>query len=79
MASLALAAAIVVLSLWFVAGASLVLSYLGFRLMGAIFGAMSAVAGIWLLCILPHAPLLGAINLVAGSVAIWRYFKREER
>jgi hypothetical protein len=79
MASLALAAAVVVLSLWFVAVASLVLSYLGFRLMGAIFGTMSAVAGIWLLCILPHAPLLGAMNLAAGFVAIWRYFKREER
>lgn len=79
MASLALVVAAVLLSLWFTAAASLLMSFLGFRVMGAMFGAMSAVAGIWLLFTLPHAPLLGVVNLAAGCISIWRYLKMEEK
>lgn len=73
MASLALAAAVVILSVWGLAGVSLLLSFLGFRLAGAAFGFLSVAAGLWLLCVLPHAPFLGGVNLVAGGVAVWRY------
>lgn len=79
MASLALVVTVIMLSFWFVAGASLVLTFLGCRLLGAVFGGLSAAAGIWLLCVLPHAPLLGLINLVAGGVAIRRYFSGSAR
>lgn len=81
MASLALAAAVVILSVWGVAGVSLIFTFSGFRLAGAVFGAVSVAAGAWLLCVLPHAPFLGAINLVAGGFAIQRYVqsKRKEQ
>jgi hypothetical protein len=74
MASLALAAAVVMLSVWGLAALSLICSFLGFRFAGAVTGALSFAAGLWLLCVLPHVPFLGAVNLVAGGVAVWRYF-----
>lgn len=76
MESLALLAAIIILSFWFTALASVCLTLLGFRLLGAIFGFLSCLAGIWLLFILPHAPFLGLINLFAGGFAIKRYIYR---
>lgn len=78
LASLALAVAVVMLSVWGVAALSLIFTFAGFRGAGALFGLLSALAGLWLLCVLPHAPLLGAINLVAGGVSIRRYFEEEK-
>lgn len=77
MASLALAAAVVILSIWFIAALSLFFSFLGFKLLGMIFGVLSTTAGIWLLITLPHAPFLAAINLIAGAVSIRRYFLKK--
>lgn len=62
------------LSLWGLAGLSLLLSFLGFRFAGAVVGVLSVAAGVWLVCVLPHAPFLGLVNLVAGGVAVWRHF-----
>ena len=76
MASLALAVVLVMLSVWGLAGVSLILSLAGFRLVGCVFGVLSLVAGLWLLCVLPHAPFLGAVNIAAGGVAVWRQFNR---
>ena len=76
MASLALLATLIIISFWLVAGLSLVASFLGFRLVGMVLGLLSVVAGIWLLCVLPHVPFLGLINLVAGGVAILRWRKK---
>lgn len=80
MASLALAVAVVMFAVWGLAALSLAASFLGFRSVGAAMGALSVVAGLWLLCVLPHAPFIGLLNLVAGGVAIGRYFanKNEE-
>lgn len=78
MASLALAAAVVILFVWGVAGVSLIFTFSGFRLAGAVFGAVSVAAGAWLLCVLPHVPFLGMVNLVAGAVAVSRYFNGRE-
>lgn len=75
MASLALAAALVILSLWGLAAVSLLMTFVGFRAAGALFGILSMVAGVWLLCILPHAPFLGLVNLSAGGLAVWRHVK----
>lgn len=76
MGSLALLAAVVVLSLWGVAGLSLLLSFLGFRGAGCAFGVLSFAAGLWLLFVLPHVPLLGAMNILAGVVAVHRHIDR---
>lgn len=78
MASLALAVALIMISLWGLAGLSLLLTFLGFRVVGAALGLLSAAAGVWLLFILPHAPFFGLVNLVAGVVSIRRYLHREE-
>lgn len=78
MASLAILVAAVVFSTWAVAGLSVALSCLGFRLAGAAFGAVSLAVGVWLLCVLPHVPMLGAINMVAGGVAVGRYINNRE-
>lgn len=74
MGSLALLVALIVFSFWVVAGLSVVLSLAGFRLAGAILGGLSVLMGIWLLWVLPYAPLLGLLNLAAGGFAIhkWR-------
>jgi len=79
MGSLAVLAVVVVFSLWGVAAVSLLASFLGFRLAGAVFGAISVAAGVWLLCILPYAPLLGCINILCGAVSIGRYNNREKK
>jgi hypothetical protein len=77
MGSLALVIALMLISFWLVAGVSLLLTFAGLRLAGALFGVVSAVAGTWLLCVLPYAPFLGLINLIAGGVAILRYIRRK--
>lgn len=77
MGSLALVVALMLISFWLVAGISLFLTFAGLRLAGALFGVVSAVVGIWLLCVLPYAPFLGLINLIAGGVAILRYIRRK--
>jgi hypothetical protein len=76
MESLALLAAVVMLSVWGVAGASLLLSFLGFRRVGLALGVLSAAAGVWLLCVLPHVPLLGLLSLACGAVAVRRGFRK---
>lgn len=76
MESLALMAVLVMLSLWGVAAFSLLLSFVGFRMAGAAFGVLSLAAGLWLLCVLPHAPLLGGVNVLAGVVSVRRYMNR---
>jgi hypothetical protein len=43
-----------------------------------VLGGFSLVGGIWLLFVLPAAPLLGAINVLAGVVALRRYLEREK-
>lgn len=78
MESLALLAAVVMLSVWGVAGVSLLLSFLGMRLAGAVVGGVSVVAGAWLLFVLPHVPLLGLINIACGVVAIRRHLAQRE-
>jgi len=75
MASLALAAAVVILSLWGLAAVSLLMTCFGFLKIGAVFGILSVAAGAWLLCILPHAPFVGLVNLSAGGFAVWAYAK----
>jgi hypothetical protein len=77
MGSLALVVALMLVSFWLVAGISLFLTFVGLRLTGALFGIVSAGVGIWLLCVLPYAPFLGLINLIAGGVAILRYIRRK--
>lgn len=77
MASLALMVAVIMISIWGLAALSLLLTFTGFGGAGAAFGVMSAVAGFWLLWVLPHVPLLGALNLVAGWVAIRRYLEEK--
>lgn len=67
------------LSVWGLAALSLVGSFLGFRGVGAALGVLSVAAGVWLLCVLPHVPFLGAINLVAGGVAIQRYVRNKQK
>lgn len=79
MESLALMAALVVISLWGVAAFSLLFSFLGFRLAGFGLGVLSLVAGVWLLLVLPHVPLLGAVNVLAGFVAVRRHLNRGEK
>lgn len=76
MGSLALLVALIIFSFWVVSGLSLVASFLGFRLVGMVLGLLSVLAGIWLLCVLPHVPFLGLINLAAGGFAIYRWRKR---
>ena len=76
MGSLALLVALIIFSFWLVAGLSVILGLLGFRFVGALFGGLSVLAGVWLLCVLPHVPLLGLINLVAGGFAIYKWRKR---
>lgn len=78
MGSLALVVAFIMLSFWLVAGLSVVSSLLGFRLVGMVLGSLSMFAGFWLLCILPHVPFLGLINLLAGGFAVDRYLRREQ-
>lgn len=76
MASLAIVVAFIIVSFWALAGLSLLASLLGFRLAGLVLGSLSALAGLWLLCVLPHAPFLGLINLVAGGFAISKWRKK---
>lgn len=78
MGSLALLAAIIILSFWLVAGLSVILSLAGFRFAGALFGGLSVLAGAWLLCMLPHVPFLGLLNLAAGGFSIFRYSRRDD-
>lgn len=78
MGSLAVLVIFIMLSLWGLAGISVLLSFLGFRLVGALLGAVSLAAGVWLLCVLPHSPFLGAINILAGAVAIGRKIKEKK-
>ena len=67
---MALLAALVILSVWGVAAAGLLLATLGFRRAAAVCGALSILSGAWLLCVLPHVPLLGAANMAAGWIAV---------
>ena len=78
MGSLALLAAIIILSFWLVAGLSVILSLIGFRLAGSLFGGLSVLMGVWLLCVLPHVPFLGLMNLLAGGFSIFRYSRRDD-
>lgn len=79
MASLALMATLVIACLWGLGTAALLLSFLGFRVLGAVFGALSILSGAWLLLVLPHVPLLGAGNMVAGWVAVSRCFNDKQK
>lgn len=72
MESLALLAALIVISVWGLAAISVLTSLLGLRKTGAFLGVLSVVAGVWLLFILPHAPFLGLVNIFAGFIAIRR-------
>lgn len=76
MESLALAAAVVMLSLWGCAAGAIVCSYLQMRLMAAALGLLSILGGLWLLRTLPHAPLLWLINIAAGVVGLMQLLKR---
>lgn len=78
MESLALLAALVILTMWGLAGASVILSLAGMKLAGAVLGGFSLVGGVWLLFVLPSAPILGAVNALAGVVALHRYLDREK-
>jgi hypothetical protein len=66
MGSLALVVALIMVSLWGLAAFSVLASFLGFKKVGFVLGLLSAVSGAWLLFVLPHAPALGMINIVAG-------------
>lgn len=70
MESLALLAALIIISFWTVAGLSLLFSFFRLRILGLIFGCLSLAAGVWLIFILPHAPLLGIINIVCGLMGL---------
>lgn len=72
MASLAFIVALIIISSWIVAGMSLIFTFSGFRKLGAVCGFLSAAVGVWMICVLPHVPLLGLINIVCGLVAIRR-------
>ena len=78
MASLAILVAIIMLSFWMAALFGLVFSFLGFKFLGFLFGIFSILSGVYLLVILPYAPILGVIQLVAGSITTFRYFKNNE-
>lgn len=75
--SLALVAALVIFSVWGVGAAALLASSMGFRRVAAVLGVLSAAAGVWLLLLLPHAPILGGANILAGLVAIGRCYVNE--
>lgn len=76
MASLALLAALIILSFWLVAGLSLLAAFFGFRWVGLLLGLLSILMGVWLLFVLPHIPFLGLINIVAGVVAVSKWRKK---
>lgn len=76
MGSLALLVALIIFSFWMVAGLSLLAAFLGFRTAGLVLGSLSVLAGAWLLCVLPHVPLLGLVNLAAGGFAIYKWRRR---
>lgn len=70
MESLALLAALIIVSFWTVAGLSLLFAFFRLRILSLIFGCLSLAAGVWLIFILPHAPLLGIINIVCGLIGL---------
>jgi len=49
---------------------ALLLAALGFKRAAAVCGTLSILSGAWLLFVLPHVPLLGAANMVAGWIAV---------
>ncbi len=79
MASLALLVVALVFSFWLVAGAAVALCFLGFRVLGAALGVISAAIGVWLLFTLPYAPLFGIINLAAGLFAVGKSLETREK
>lgn len=76
MESLALIAAIIVLSLFALSVASLVLTFLNWRTLGAVLGLGAIAMGIWLALQLPANPWLGLLNVLAGSISVVRFLKK---
>jgi len=76
MESLVLIVALMMLSFWGSALFGLIFTFLGFRILGLIFGVLSILSGVYLLIILPYAPFLGTIQLLAGAYPVFRYFQK---
>jgi hypothetical protein len=77
MESLALVAALVLLSLFALSVLSLVLSFCGWRALGALCGTGAILAGLWLAKTLPANPWLGLLNVAAGAVSVVRLFTKK--
>jgi hypothetical protein len=78
MASLALFVALLVFSLWGLALACVSLSLLGRLRSGAVLGCVSAIAGLWLVFVLPYAPFVGLLNVLAGVFSVAKYIRSSE-
>lgn len=76
MESLALLATLIVLSLFALSVASLVLTFLNWRTLGAVLGLGAIAMGIWLALQLPANPWLGLLNILAGSISVVRFLKK---
>lgn len=72
MESLALAAAVVVLSIVILSAASVALSFTSLRLLSFAVGLVTVFSGGWLLSTLPHAWIMGGVVVVCGVVGMWR-------
>lgn len=75
MESLALLAALIVLSLFALSVISLVLTFVNWKTLGALFGLGAILMGAWLSLKLPANPWLGLLNIALGSVSVIRFLK----
>jgi hypothetical protein len=66
MFSLAILVVLILLSFWFLAICSCILTFFEFEILSKVFGALSLLAGVFLFCSLPHVPLLAIFNISAG-------------
>lgn len=73
MASLALAAALVTLSILGLGLVAAGLSLAGWRTAGGVVGLLAVTSGLWLAVTLPHAVLLWVVPLAAGAWAVGRW------
>lgn len=77
MQSLAVLAAIVVLSVMATGVTALALTIFGYRHTGALVGAVAVTAGLWLFRVLPHAWFIYVPVIGAGSWAICRLMQEK--
>lgn len=78
MESLALIAALIVLSLFLLSAASLILTLINWRGLGALFGLGAILMGGWLALQLPANPWLGLINIGIGAFSVLRFLKKKD-